>query len=91
MLFSNLQNSSQTQVKVRHILSTSAAMLSEADRFASRQSFSTSPLPSRINLLFHRKERKSYFDCPLFPAASVRTKQDLRLFFTVILYFQFKQ
>ena len=58
-------------------------MLSGADRFDARQSFITSPLPFRISHLFHRKERKSYFDCPLFSVESVLTKQDIPCFFTV--------
>ena len=58
--------------KVRHILTSSPTLLSEADRFVDRQSFITSPLLFRISLLFHRKERKSYFDCPLIPVETAR-------------------
>ena len=49
------------------------------------------PLPFRISILFHRKERTSYFDCPLFPVESVRTNQDIRLFFSVFVFFQFEE
>jgi hypothetical protein len=63
----------KTQWKARHILTTSAMMLSGANRFAGQQSFITSPLSFRISLLFHRKERKSYFVCPYLPVETVRT------------------
>gem|GEM_PF-6113005 len=63
-----------THRKVRQILTLSPTILSDADRFAGQQSFITPPLPFRISLLFRRKERKSYFDCPYLSLESVRTK-----------------
>ena len=73
--------------KVRHILTSSVTMLPGAYRFAGWQSFSTLSLPFRISLLIHRKERKSYFICPFIPVETVCIKQNIRLFFTVIIIF----
>src|SRR5690554_4820911 len=76
--------------KVRHILTSSPTILPGGHRFIIWQSLQHFVSSFRISLLFHRKERKSYSDCPSFLTSSVRTKQDIRLFFTVVLYFQFK-